>query len=539
MTNDEIADRLLLFAALLELNGADAYACRAYRRGADVIRAAPVDIEELVREGRVRELRGIGRSIEAKLRELVETGEIAELRELEATLRPDLAALGRHLGLSATRMLALCGALGIETPDDLRAAAAAGRLRDAPGIGAVTEQRIVEALAREARPRRGLRLDESWELLSELAARLGGAVAGDARRYCPLCYDLAVVCASADPGATLDRFAALPAIVTHLERGDGEAVGLTIEGLPVRLVVASPETFGTALVRATGSAAYVSALEPLPDAPDEDAVFAALGLQTPPPELRDEPVDVPADLVEIGDVRGDLHCHTTWSDGRSSVLEMAAAARDRGYEYLAICDHTPSVRVVPGLDADALRRQGEEIDQANDQLAPFRVLKGIECDILPDGSLDLADAILERLDWVQISLHAGQRRSGAELTRIVSEAMRRPHVRALSHPTGRILNYRPENALDLDEVYSVAVETGVALEINGLASRLDLSAEHARNAVRGGVRLVLGSDAHSAGGLRSIELAVRTARRAGVRRPQIVNGLALAEVLRRSASASR
>jgi DNA polymerase (family 10) len=277
-------------------------------------------------------------------------------------------------------------------------------------------------------------------------------------------------------------------------------------------------------VRATGSAAFVASLEPIPDGPTEQAVFAALGTGWRPPELRELPAaPVPEGLVQAADLRGDLHCHTTWSDGRASVLEMATAARDRGYEYLAVCDHTVSVGVVPGLREDDVRRQAEEIAQANAVLHPFRVLCGIECDILPDGGLDLADEALAELEWVQLSLHAGQRRRGRELTRIVTEAMRNPHVSALSHPKGRILNRRPENELDLEAVSAVAIEEGVALEINGLADRLDLSSTHAREALEAGVELVLSSDSHSVRGLASIELAVGTARRAGAPAERIVN----------------
>jgi DNA polymerase (family 10) len=236
--------------------------------------------------------------------------------------------------------------------------------------------------------------------------------------------------------------------------------------------------------------------------------------------------------VELADVRGDLHCHTTWSDGRATVLEMGATARDRGYEYVAICDHTTSVRVVPGLDRDAVRRQREEIEEANQRLAPFRVLAGIECDILADGTLDLDDDTLAALDWVQLSLHAGQRREAAELTRIVTEAMRNPHVSALSHPKGRILNHRPENALDLDAVFEVARETKVALEINGLPDRLDLSSSHAADALANGVTLVVASDAHSTRGLASLELAVATARRAGASPGDVLNTRSLVELTR-------
>jgi DNA polymerase (family X) len=262
----------------------------------------------------------------------------------------------------------------------------------------------------------------------------------------------------------------------------------------------------------------------LPDAATEEELFDRLGLAFCPPELRELPgAEPPPELVELARIRGDLHCHSTWSDGRDTVHAMALAAQERGYEYLAICDHTPNVGVVPGLDSDQLLRQAEEIAQVNEVVAPFRLLRGVECDIRADGSLDVEDRVLESLEWVQLSLHAGQRRSRDELTRMVTEAMRHPAVRALSHPKGRILNHRPENALDLDEVFRVALETGVALEVNGLPDRLDLSAVHVREALAAGVELVLNSDGHSAAGLASLELAVATARKGGATASSVVN----------------
>jgi len=296
--------------------------------------------------------------------------------------------------------------------------------------------------------------------------------------------------------------------------------------VPVELVVASPASFGTELLRATGSEAYVAALEPLPAGATEEEVYKALGVPWCPPELREEPHrEAPPPLVELADVRGDLHCHTTWSDGKASVLEMGEAARERGYEYLAICDHTPSVGAVPGLSAEDVRRQGEEIAAANEALAPFRVLRGIECDILRDGSLDLRDDVLADLDWVQASVHGGQRMPARELTKRTVEAMRNPYVRCLSHPKGRIINHRPENALDLDEVFQVALETGVALEVNGLPDRLDLRGEHVRRAVQAGVKIVVSTDAHSVRGLGNMELAVHTARRGWATADDVRNAL--------------
>jgi len=522
--NATVAARLDEYAALLELAGAGYYSARAYRRAAELIRTTPAPVEELVRAGRVRDLRGIGPGIEARLRELVDTGDIAELRELERTVSPELAAFGRLLGIGAERAVEIGRALGIRTADELRAAAAEGRLREVPRIGPKTEARIVDALERPlAAPSRPVLVHRARALVERVAEELGGVAAGDPRRWKDACTWLAV----AAPLAARERFPELPEIVSLV----GPDVGVTVEGIPVELHVAPPESFGTALVRATGAPEWVAALEPLPDAPDEEAVFELLGLPFMPPELREgtPTTDLP-ELVTVADIRGDLHAHTTWSDGKASVREMGEAARAFGYEYLAICDHTPNVGVVPGLDADALRRQAEEIAAANETLAPFRILRGTECDIRRDGTLDLPDDVLAELDWVQLSLHAGQRAPRRELTTRVIEAMRHPAVRCLSHPTGRLIGHRPENALDLERVFEVAIESGVALEVNGLPDRLDLSGEHVREALAAGVGIVCSTDAHSVAGLGNMPLSVHTARRGGARAGDVLNTRPLARL---------
>jgi DNA polymerase (family X) len=534
--NGQIADRLDTFAMLLELNDANPYTSRAYRRAADGIRATPAPIAELVRTGRVRELRGVGAGIESRLLELLETGEIAELAELERELAPDLVGLGRYLGLTASRAVELARTLDVRTAEQFREAAAAGRLRDVPGIGPKTEARLLVALDKhdDPRPRQGLLLDRATDLVQAIASALGGQVAGDVRRRRDLCEHLCVVCAAPEATGVLDRFAGLPQIVAIVERGERRAFGVTVEGVPVELLVAAPARFGTELLRATGTAGYVDALGPLPERPDEATVYAALGIPWCPPELRERPfTGVPPPLLELAAIRGDLHCHSTWSDGRASIAEMGRAARDRGYEYLAICDHTPAVGAVQGLDPDAVRRQGEEVQAANEALAPFVVLRGIECDILADGRLDLPDDVLAELDWVQASVHGGQRMPAREMTDRVCHALRNPHVSCLSHPTGRLLTRRPENAVDLERVYEVAVEQGVALEVNGLAPRLDLSGEHVRDALQAGARIVCSTDAHSVAGLGNMALSVETARRGWATAADVVNTGSLDDLLAR------
>jgi DNA polymerase (family 10) len=531
--NAALADRLESFATLLELADAEVHAVRAYRRAAEVIRSTPVPVAELVRVGRARELRGIGPGIETRLRELVETGDIQELVELEQELSPELIGLGRLLGIGAKRGVEIGRALGVSTLDDFRAAAEEGRLREVPGIGPERERKLLEALRASERPRpsRGLLINRAWAISDAIAGSFGAEVAGDPRRFRDSSEHLAVVACTDGPKPLLDEFERLPQIVTILERRDDRATGVTVEGVPVELVVAPRERFGTELLRATGSEAYVEALEPLPDARDEEAVYAALGIPFCPPELRETPFEgEPPPLVRLDDIRGDLHCHTTWSDGRESVYEMGRAARELGYEYLAICDHTPAVGAVPGLRPDDVRRQAEEIAAANERLAPFRVLAGIECDILPSGELDLPDDVLAELDWVQASIHGGQRQSREQLTNRSVAALENPHVSALSHPTGRYIGRRPPNAVDLDAVFAAAKQHGKAIEINGLPDRLDLRDEHVKLAIEGGVPVVCNTDAHSIRGLGNMRLAVATARRGWATAADVVNTRPRAEL---------
>jgi DNA polymerase (family 10) len=535
LDNAGIADRLDQFASLLELAGAGPYTARAYRRAADLIRSTPAPVAELVRQGRARELRGIGPGIERRLKELVETGEIAELRELERDVSPELAAVGRFLGISVRRMLEIGRVLGVRTLDELREAAREGRLREVPGIGPETERKLLVALERDPGTRsvapRPLLLHQSRPLVVAIAEALGGLAAGDPRRWRDASEQLAVVVPSSDPAPVLDAFESLPQIVAVVERGERRALGVTVEGVPVELVLAEPARLGTELVRATGSPEWVAAHEPLPDAADEQAVFAALDIPFLPPELREAGASTETTLVEVIDLRGDLHCHSTWSDGRATIYEMGLAAKQRGYEYLAICDHTVSVGAVPGLDADGVRRQAEEIAEANERLAPFRVLRGTECDIRRDGMLDLPDELLAELDWVQVSVHGGQRASREELTKRVLTALESPYVSCLSHPTGRLINYRPPNAVDLEAVLARLAEQGRAVEVNGLPNRLDLRDEHVRLAREAGVAIVCSTDAHSTRGLENIELSVATARRGGAAATDVLNTRGLDKVL--------
>ena len=452
LDNHAIAATLDEYATLLELAEADSYATRAYRRAAELIGRSRLLPKSSFAAAAVESCGASGPASSAGCKNFVETGELAELRELERSVSPQLAAYGRLLGIGARRLAEIGRALGVSTVDEFRVAAAEGRLRSAPGVGQKTQARILDAMARPttvtARP---LLLPQAAAVAERIAAALGGVAAGDPRRLVDGSHRLAVALCTGDVADARKRFAELPEIVALV----APDVGVTLEGAAIELHAAPPAACGTALVRATGSAEWVAALEPLPDAPDEEGVFAALGLPFTPPELRE------------GAFRG--RCATRFGrrrprrpatprPGRTgrACSRWDAQPASSGYEYLAICDHTPAVGAVPGLDGEALRRQGAEIAAANEELAPFRLLRGVECDIHSEGSLDMPDSALAGLDWVQLSLHAGQRAPRRELTARVTEAMRHPAVRCLSHPTGRLIGHRPENALDLERTISAS-----------------------------------------------------------------------------------
>ena len=357
------------------------------------------------------------------------------------------------------------------------------------------------------------------------------------RRWRDSCEQLAVVCAAAEPAPVLARFAELPQIVALSSGTSAARSGVTVEGVPVELVVAEPASFGTALVRATGSADYVAALEPLPDAPGRGgASTRALGVPWCPPELRERAVPRRAARAacELADIRGDLHCaHHLVGRPRERRGDGPRRASSAATSTSRSATTRPPWARSPGSPPDDVRRQAEEIAAANEVLAPFRVLRGIECDILPDGRLDLPDDVLAELDWVQASVHGGQRMPRREMTARVEEALRNPHVSCLSHPKGRYIGRRPENELDLERAFEVALEEGVALEVNGLPDRLDLSGEHVREALAAGVEIVCNTDAHSVRGLGNMQLAVATARRGWATAEQVVNTRPLSRIVAR------
>src|SRR5919108_2184850 len=549
MRNGDIADAFEGLASLYELDGAVVYRVVAYRNAAKAIREAGVSVEELARQGRVEELSGVGRTIAEKIDALVETGSIPSADKLKARIPAGLVEITRIPGLGPKRARMLYDELGVASLDDLREAADQGRLKDVPGFGKKAEENLLAALAAGAdgRPKARLLLSKALTVGDELVVALREhpsairvELAGSARRMTDTVKDLDIVAASSDPAALVDAFCALEAVDEVQASGEAGAKVVTHSGLPVDLRIVPEEAFGNLLQHFTGSGRHNEALRTeavrrglhvseygiADDESGESEAFATeeevyerLGMQYIPPELRENRGELEAaragrlpELIELGDIRGDLHMHTTLSDGHAGVEEMASAARELGYEYIAITDHSASHGFGDDVQPDALLMRLEEIRSLPD--LGITVLAGTETNVLPDGSLDYADDVLEQLDWVIASLHTSFRLSEQNQTSRMLSAINHPLVDAIGHPTGRLLERREPYALDLDRVIAGAVDTGTFLEINANPDRRDLNDVYARAAAEAGVTLLIDSDAHWPETLRNMRYGVATARRA-------------------------
>jgi DNA polymerase (family X) len=565
MRNAEIAEAFEELASLYELDGAVVYRVVAYRNAAKAIREAGVSVEELARQGRVEELAGVGKTIADKIDSLLETGSIPSADKLKGRIPSGLVEITRIPGLGPKRARLLYDELGVSSLGDLREAAEHGRLKDVPGFGRKAEENLLAALAAGAdgRPQARLPLSKALVVGEELVAALREhpsairvELAGSARRMTDTVKDLDIVAASSDPAALVEVFCRLEAVDEVQASGEAGARAVTHSGLPVDLRIVPEEAFGNLLQHFTGSGRHNEALRTeavrrglhvseYGIADDESGesvayrseheVYERLGMQFIPPELRENRGELAAArehrlprLIEVEDIRGDLHMHTVLSDGRNTLDEMAQAAREHGYEYIAITEHSASHGFGNDVQPDELLRQIERIRSLD--VPGLTVFAGTETNVLPDGALDYADDVLEQLDWVIASLHTSFRIAEKEQTDRMLRAMEHPLVDAIGHPTGRLLETREAYALDVDRVIAKAVETGTFLEINGNPDRRDLNDVYARAAAEAGVMLVLDSDAHWPRTLRNMRYGVATARRGWLTAAQVANTRPWAEL---------
>lgn len=555
------ADVAALFedvADLLAIQGENAFRIRAYRNAARTLNQLSRPVADLVAAGEdLSDLPDIGDDLAGKIATIVETGTLPLYDELAQDIPPSVADLLRIPGLGPKRVRRLRDALGVDSRAALKRAAETGKVQALDGFGETMEQNILDGLAQMSDDARWL-LARVEPIVASLHDHVSAHdavervdAAGSYRRRKETVGDLDVLALADDGPAVTEHFAAYEDVAETLSQGDTRASVRLRSGLQVDLRVVPPKSYGAALLYFTGSKAHNVALrdravaaglklneygafrgdtEKRVAGTTEDDIYDLFDLPYIVPELRENRGELDAaadgtlpDLVARADLRGNLHTHTTYSDGRHSLEEMAAAAQTRGLEYLAITDHSPAVAVVQGLDADALRAQMDAIDRLNEDLDDLRVLKGIEVDILKDGSLDLPDAVLADLDLCLCALHTALDLDEETQTERVLRALDNPHVHVLAHPTGRRINERPPIEIDLDRVMEAAADRGCVLELNAQPERLDLSDVHCRRAKELGLPLVIGADAHSTDGLDVLRYGVDQARRGWLEADDVLN----------------
>jgi DNA polymerase (family 10) len=579
LQNGAIADALEELGDLYELDGAIVHRVLAYRTAAKSVREASVSVAALARQGRARELPGIGATLEEKILALAETGAIPAAERLRAKFPAGLVAVTRLPGLGAKRARLLHSELGVDSLQALREAALAQRIRTVRGLGPKLEERVLEALEQGAGERKAPRLvlSKALELGEALAAglsELGGQdthvqLAGSARRWADSVKDIDLIAVTNRPTTLAKSLVKLEQIASVGSAGKAGARGRTFSGVAVDLRIAKPAQLGNLLQHFTGSGRHNAALREaavrrglhvseyglLDDAigrtrtcASEQELYELLGLAYIEPELREDRGELEAaradfaargregdgargedeqralpQLIELGDIRGDLHSHTVASDGHNTIEEMGQAARTLGYEYLAITDHSATHGFGNDVSPEQLRRQVELVHEANERIEGIELLAGSEINILPDGSLDYEEELVASLDWVIASAHTSFGMSEQAMTERMIAAIENPLIDAIGHPTGRLIERREPYALDLDAVFAAAARTGTFLEINANPDRRDLSDVNARAAVRAGVRILIDSDAHRTRTLANMRWGVATARRAWLTAADVVN----------------
>ena len=567
--NAEIAERLREMALFLEMEGI-AFKPRAYEKAAHAVESHASPLAELFATRGVAALQdvpAVGKGIAERIAELLEHGEIADLERMRRATPIDALGLTSIEGLGPKHAKALYDALGIRSLADLEAASRNGRIRDVPHFGAKSEQKILSGLELRKQARGRHPIGEVWSLAREIEARLAKlagarrvAIAGSLRRRKETIGDLDFLVVSPDPDPVMRLFVEMPEVVAVHARGESKSMVRLTNGMDADLRVVLPDSFGAALVYFTGSKDHNVALRRVAQEAGlklneygvfkgekaiagrtEQEVYEALGLKWVPPELREDHGEIDAakvgrlpELIAYGSLRGDLQIQTNWTDGAASIEEMASAAKDLGLEYIAITDHTRDLAMSHGSDEKQLLKQAEEIRRVNKKLQGIRVLTGAEVNIRKDGTLDLPDEALQRLEVVGAAVHSlfGQSRSVA--TRRVIRAMENPHVDVLFHPTARQLGRREPMDLDMDAVIQAAKRTGTVLEVDGIPDRLDLKDEYVRKAVDARVPLVIDSDAHHPTHLRyADEFGVAVARRGWARASDVLNTLPAEKLLDR------
>jgi DNA polymerase (family 10) len=570
MDKERVAAILDEIGTLLELQGENAFRCQAYHNAARAIAQLEDNLSELVATGRLDQVRGIGETLQQKITLLVNTGHLPFYEDLRQRTPPGLLLMLRVPGVGPKKVKALYDELGIDGLDKLKQACLEDRVGALKGFGAKTQQKILEGIEFLGQGSDRVRLDQADELAQALVAGLRDCrgiirleVCGSLRRRKETVRDIDILVSSAQGEPIMDRFVSLPGIVQVVARGETKSSIVVQSGagservvLNADLRVVRDDQFPFALHYFTGSKEHNIAVRARAQqyglklneyelassdrrvaCRDEADIFRALDLDYIPPELREHTGELEAaaehrlpKLLAAGDLRGVFHCHTTWSDGRADVKQMAEAAHKLGLKYLGIADHSQSLTVANGLTPERVRRQHAELDALSGQLKGIKLFKGTECDILPDGRLDYEDELLASFDYVVASIHSHFAQSAAEMTERILRAISHPRVTMLGHATGRLLLRRDGYKVDLEAVLQAAVKHGTLIEINAQPSRLDLDWVHCKRAKALGVRLVINPDAHSASELEYTSYGVDVARRGWLEKQDVFNTLTAGQV---------
>jgi len=566
--NTKVARIFREMADLLAIKGENPFRIRAYGRAADIIETLSGNVGELYREGKLNKIPGIGKGILEKIETIIKTGTLPAYEELKSALPPGLIELLSVPDVGPRTARLLYEKIGIKSIQELEEAARKGKLRDLPGLGAKKEENILRGIKlykmRTSRILLGKALPIVDEVLAELKEKASSFIqeispAGSLRRGKETIGDIDILATSSDPLSLMDIFSHLSFVDEVLAKGETKSSILTCQGLQMDLRVVPPDCFGAAIQYFTGSKSHNIRLRERAikrglkineygvfnqkgekiAGREEEEVYRCLGLSFIPPELREDRGEIEAAesgilpcLICEKDIKGDLHMHTNYSDGKHSIEEMAEEARKRGYEYIAITDHSSSLKIAGGLSIQKLLSQVERIKKINSRFKDFVILTGAEVDIRQDGSLDFPDEILSKIDVVIAAIHTGFKQDERTMTQRIIKAIRHPLVKILAHPTGRLLGEREGYAVDLDKVFNVAKEEGVWLEINSQPDRLDLEDYWSMEAKRRGIKMVINTDAHSKESLDFIRLGVITARRGWLEKEDVVNTLSLDDLLR-------
>ena len=558
MKNQQIAAMFNEVADLLEIQGANAFRVRAYRNGARTLEGLSVSVADLLSSpgNGLESLDGIGKDLAGKIKVAVETGQIPQLEELRRQVPQGVVEMLRISGLGPKKVAVLFHELGITSLAQLKEACEANKVSELKGFGKKTEQSILDGIPHAMESGKRFLISvarESAEAIVDDLKRLSSigqvSVAGSCRRCQQTCGDLDVLATSDDSAGAMDRLAANPLVEKVLARGETKQRVRLRTGIELDLRVVPAESYGAAMQYFTGSKEHNIVIrrraierglkineygvfrgDEYVAGRTEEEVYAAVELPFIPPELRENRGEIELaeagklpKLIEVADIQGDLHMHTTASDGKGTIREMAEAARARGLKYIAITDHSKRVSMANGLDATRLREHWNEIRKVREEISGIEILCGIECDILEDATLDLDDQVLSEADWVIAVLHYGLKQPREQIMQRLLNAIRNPNVDAIGHPTGRILSNRPAADIDFTTFFKAAADHGVLLEINASPERLDLDDIQAAAARSNGIQIIIDTDSHSTNGFNALRYGVDQARRAGLTKDDVAN----------------